>query len=121
MLSLVTNDVTAAAIVHAALLSPSNPLHARWELWLTFVQWEACGNGVLAFVARCTAAYQMRFVPEHHISLRYLRYYQESLLERAHAMSRRDLRGARDAYRNHSAVLEGGLESLLDRVGIASA
>jgi DNA-binding FadR family transcriptional regulator len=103
-----------------ALLSPSSPLYARWELWLTFVQWDACGNRILVFVARCTAAYQMRFVPDgHHISDRDLNDYQESLLERARAMSRRDLRGARDAFQIQSVVLERGLEPLLDRVAHA--
>jgi DNA-binding FadR family transcriptional regulator len=103
-----------------ALLSPSNPLHAKWQLRLTLVQWDACRNRVLAFVARCNAAYQMRFVPDgHHISARDLRDYQESLLERSRAVSRRDLRGAREALQNQNVVLERGLESLLDRAACA--
>jgi DNA-binding FadR family transcriptional regulator len=99
-----------------ALLSPSNALHANWQLWLTLVQWDACGNRVLAFVARCNAAYLMRFVPDgHHISARDLRDYQASLLERSRAISRRDLRGAREALQYQNEVLERGLEFLLNR------
>jgi DNA-binding FadR family transcriptional regulator len=97
-----------------ALLVPENPLH-DWGLWLTFVQWDACRNRMLGFVARCIAAYQIRLVPNgYFMSERDITDYDNSLLERARAMSRGDLSAARHAYDIQSDVLVRSLERGLD-------
>lgn len=99
-----------------ALQDTSNPAHADWELRLTNVQWDACGNRVLAFVARCVATYQIRFLPEgHYVTQRDRWAYQEALLEGAYAMSRQDRQGVRDACSSQSIVLERMLEPFVDR------
>jgi DNA-binding FadR family transcriptional regulator len=104
-----------------ALLSSAGTLQGRWKSLLICAQWDACDNRVLALVARCTAAYQVRFVPDgYHVRARERDAYQAALLERARAMSRQDLQGARDAIHNQSSVLERVVERLLDdgqRVG----
>jgi DNA-binding FadR family transcriptional regulator len=99
-----------------ALLSPASASQGRWKSLLTCVQWDACGNRVLALAARTTAAYQVRFVPDgYHVRQLDRSELQTALLERARAMSRQDLQGARDAIHNQSFVLERVVERLLDR------
>jgi DNA-binding FadR family transcriptional regulator len=105
-----------------ALLSPAGASHGRWKSLLTCVQWDACGNRVLALVARCAAAYQVRFVPDnYHVRQGDRNAYQVALLDRARAMSRQDLQGARDAIHNQSYVLERVVERLLERDGYPGA
>jgi DNA-binding FadR family transcriptional regulator len=103
-----------------ALLSPAGVSRGYWKALLTCVQWDACGNRVLALVARTTAAYQVRFVPDgYHIRQCDRAAYQVALLERARAMSRQDLQGTRDAIHNQSFVLERVVERLLDRAAVS--
>jgi DNA-binding FadR family transcriptional regulator len=98
-----------------ALLGNVGSLQGRWKSLLMCVQWDACGNRVLALVARCAAAYQVRFVPDdYHVRPRDRSAYQEALIEHARAMSRRDLKGARDAIHGQRCVLQRVVERLAD-------
>jgi DNA-binding FadR family transcriptional regulator len=103
-----------------SLLLRLRGLDDNWVPVLMCALWDACGNRALALVARCVAAYQIRFVPDgHDVTQSERDIYQVALIERARAMSSRDRRGARDAYCEQTFALEKMLERSLNRGGHA--
>jgi DNA-binding FadR family transcriptional regulator len=99
-----------------SLLHRLRGLDDNWVPVLMCALWDACGNRALALVARCVAAYQIRFVPDgHDVTPSERDIYQVALIERARAMSSQDRRGACDAFCEQTFALERMLERSLNR------
>jgi DNA-binding FadR family transcriptional regulator len=89
-----------------ACIADSTHLEERLVMLLVRLEWDACRNPVLALIARCIAAYHVRFVPDnYHATDHELQALRESLVVRTRAISRSDLPVAREAFRHGNRVL----------------